>query len=271
MNVVAFVLPLAAAVVALLAFGVAMLSDMRIALVTVSLLLLAAVVTFVPRTPQDTGRPLEPFRLVSANTFADNRSPGAAAAAIAAQNPAVVVSVETREAVLEAIGRALPGDHVVHVSRLDVFSAWPLRELSQAPSVPLGTAIRVLVRRPGSPFVLYAVHLANPLHEISFSQHAVTVERLLHAADGERLPVVLAGDFNMSDRTTSYRLLDGAMNDAMRSTTAGNTYEDGPWVLLQLRIDHVFTSRSLCAADGTTFNVPGSDHEGLSVELGRCA
>ena len=270
MDVVAFGLPLGAAIVALLVFGVAMLSDMRIALASLSLLLLAVTVTVGPRLPQRTAPPVDPLRLVSANTFVDNAQPADAARAIAAQNPGVVVAVETRQSVFEALERALPGDDVVHVGHLNVFSAWPVRELPHAPSIPIGSAIRVEVERPGAPFVLYAIHLANPLHEVSFSQHANGIRRLLRAAEAERLPVVLAGDLNMSDRTTSYRLLDGAMTDAMRSTMAGNTYEDGAWVLLQLRIDHVFVSRSICAADGATFNVPGSDHEGISVELGRC-
>jgi endonuclease/exonuclease/phosphatase (EEP) superfamily protein YafD len=270
MDVVAFGLPLGAAVLALLVFGVAMLSDMRIALISLSLLVLAVVVTVAPRLPQRTAPPVDPLRLVSANTFVDNARPGDAARAIAAQNPGIVVAVETRESVFEALERTLPGDDVVHVGRIDVFSAWPVRELPHPRTIPIGSAIRVEVERPGAPFILYAIHLANPLHEISFSQHANAVRRLLRAAETERLPVVLAGDFNMSDRTTSYRLLDAAMTDAMRSTMAGSTYEDGAWVLLQLRIDHVFVSRSMCAADGATFNVPGSDHEGISVSIGQC-
>jgi endonuclease/exonuclease/phosphatase family metal-dependent hydrolase len=117
---------------------------------------------------------------------------------------------------------------------------------------------------------MYAIHLANPLHEVSFSVHAATVGRLLRAAEAERLPVVLAGDFNMSDRYTSYRKIDAVLRDAMRARYAGSTYERGLWGLFQLRIDHVFTSPSWCGADPFTFTVPGSDHEGLSVELGRC-
>jgi vancomycin resistance protein VanJ len=159
----------------------------------------------------------------------------------------------------------------VHEKDLNVFARWPLRGPEPITGVPRASAIRVEVDRPASPFVLYAIHLLNPLHEISFTGHAATVERLLRSAQGERLPVVLAGDFNMTDRSTSYRMLDGAMRDAMRTDLAGTTYEQGLWGLLQLRIDHVFVSRSLCSADATTFAVPGSDHEGLDVRIGACA
>jgi endonuclease/exonuclease/phosphatase family protein len=237
-DAVAFVLPFGAALLAFVVFGAATLSmNMRFALVSLSLVVFTVVVTIVPRLPQTTPRPVDPFRLVSANTYASNHRPADAAGAIVAGHPSVVVAVE---------------------------------KLPQIPGIPKGTVIRVEIRRPGMPFILYAVHLENPLHDISFSQHADTVRRLLRAAEAETLPVVLAGDFNMSDRSTSYRAMDGAMHDAMRSRLAGSTYEDGFWALLQLRIDHVFVSPQLCDADGATFDVPGSDHEGLSVEIGRC-
>jgi endonuclease/exonuclease/phosphatase family metal-dependent hydrolase len=271
MDVVAFGLPFGAALLALIIFGLAILSTrMRMALVSLSLVVFAAAVTIVPRLPQTSARPVDPFRLVAANTYAHNTRPVDAASAIAARHPSVVVAVETRASVVDALDRALVGDDGVHVALLNVFSAWPARKLPQVPSIPKGTLIRVEIRRPGMPFVLYAVHLENPLHDVSFSTHAETMDRVLRAADAERLPVVLAGDFNTSDRTSSYRLLDSAMRDAMRSRLAGSTYEDGFWALLQLRIDHVFVSPQLCDADGSTFNVPGSDHQGLSVDIGRC-
>jgi endonuclease/exonuclease/phosphatase family metal-dependent hydrolase len=271
MDAVAFALPFVMALLALLVLGIALLSTtMRLALVSLSLVVFVVAITVVPRLPQTTARPVDGFRLVAANTYAHNARPADAANAIVAQRPSVVVAVATPTAVVHALDRAFAGDDSVHVALLNVFSAWPVRKLPQIPNVPKGTVIRVEIRRPGMPFVLYAVHLENPLHDISFSQHAETVRRLLAAAESEPLPVVLAGDFNMSDRTSSYRLMDSAMRDAMRSRLAASTYEDGLWALLQLRIDHVFISNQLCDADGATFNVPGSDHQGLSVDIGRC-
>ena len=118
------------------------------------------------------------------------------------------------------------------------------------------------------PFVVYAMHLGNPLFKTTYTQHAEMVERLVAAAQAESLPVVLAGDFNMSDRSASYRELGGAFRDAIRTSFADTTYDDGLWMLLQLRIDYIFVSRSLCARSATTFTVPGSDHDGLEVEIG---
>jgi endonuclease/exonuclease/phosphatase (EEP) superfamily protein YafD len=51
---------------------------------------------------------------------------------------------------------------------------------------------------------------------------------------------------------------------------AGSTFEDGLWATLFLRIDHVFVPQTWCGADPTRFEIPGSDHRGISVTIGPC-
>jgi endonuclease/exonuclease/phosphatase (EEP) superfamily protein YafD len=271
MDPIAVGLPVGAMVLAIATFAVAMLSDrMRFALVSLSLVTIAGVVVLAPRLPRSAPAPVDPFRLVSANTYQDNPDPRAAARALVAARPDVLVAVETPVVLQWALRADLNALEHVKLDGLNVFARWPLGEPDAIGSIATSSAIRVEVDRPGAPFVLYVVHLPNPLHEVSFREHASLVEDLLRAALSEHRPVVLAGDFNMSDRSTSYRMLDGAMRDAMRSSLAGSTYQFGLWGLLQLRIDHVFVSRETCAAGAGTFGVPGSDHEGLDVLLGRC-
>jgi endonuclease/exonuclease/phosphatase (EEP) superfamily protein YafD len=271
LDPIAFALPITAAAIAVIVFGVSILTRMRYALVSLSLVALLVVAVVEPRTPQASPPPRDPFRLVAANTYDHNLDPRAAARTLVRTHADVLVAVETTYLIETQLREAMPGRSWVESRALNVASRWPLERLPPIPGVPENVAIRVEIERPASPFVLYAVHLANPLHEVSFSQHAGTVDRLLHAAQSERLPVVLAGDFNMADRYTSYRAVDGALRDAMRAAYAGSTYERGLWALFQLRIDHVFTTRDWCSADPFTFTVPGSDHEGLSVELGPCS
>jgi endonuclease/exonuclease/phosphatase (EEP) superfamily protein YafD len=117
---------------------------------------------------------------------------------------------------------------------------------------------------------LVAVHLPNPLHEISFPDHLAMTQRLLadvHAGGG---PMVLAGDFNTSDRTQAYSALTTSTRDAMRTTWAVTTYGTGFFRLLALRIDYVLEPPTWCSAGAMTFEIPGSDHRGLSVSLGAC-
>jgi endonuclease/exonuclease/phosphatase (EEP) superfamily protein YafD len=272
MDAVEVALPLAGAVLAVLAFGFAIVSmQMRHALISLSLVAFTVVVVVSPRVARSAPPPLDAFRLVAVNTYDDNLQPRATVRTLVGTDADVLVVVETTTRVADGLSSALPTMRWAHLGDLNVFARWPLGAPQEIAGVPATSAVRVQVDRPGSPFVVYAIHLANPLHEVSFSQHAATVERLLRAAQGERLPVALAGDFNMTDRSTSYRALDGALRDAMRASLAGSTYERGLWALLQLRIDHVFVSRDLCSANAFTFGVPGSDHEGLDVQVGVCA
>jgi endonuclease/exonuclease/phosphatase (EEP) superfamily protein YafD len=271
MDAVAFALPLGSAILAIATLSLAIiLSRMRIALVSVSLAVFTVVVVVAPRLAQPSRPPIAPFRLVSTNTLLGNEWTLAAGRALAAQLPDVLVAVETSQPMRVAIRLSIPADYSAQLGNQIVFARWPVTEPRPILGVSQATGMRVEVARPGLPFVLYAVHLRNPLYETSFSAHAATIERLLQSAQGERLPVVLAGDFNMTDRSTSYRTLDGAMRDAMRSSFAATTYDRWQWALLQLRIDHVFVSDQLCDMDGSTFTVPGSDHDALEVDVGAC-
>jgi vancomycin resistance protein VanJ len=270
MDVIAFALPPLAGGLAVLALIAALARWRRLAVVAISLVVFVAVVVAAPRLPRTAPPPVEPFQLVSANTYDGNLEPAAAVRRLVAERPDVLVAVETSRPLLRDLELSLAGAPHARRPGLNLFSRWPLGEAASVPTIPPNAAMRVEVERPGSPFVVYAVHLANPLHDVSFDEHASTVRRLLRAARGETLPVVVAGDFNMTDRSTSYRLLDGAMRDVMRSSFADSTYKRGLWALFQLRIDHVFVPFGWCGADAFTFGLPGSDHEGLSVELGPC-
>jgi endonuclease/exonuclease/phosphatase (EEP) superfamily protein YafD len=271
MDAVAFALPLGSAILAIAAFGLAIVSrKMRFALVSLSLAVFTVVVVVAPRLAQPSPPPMAPFRLVSVNTFLGNEWTLIAARTLAAEQPDVLVAVETSQPMRVAIRLSIPADHSAQLGNQIVFARWPVTEPLPIPGVSQVTGMRVEVARPGLPFVVFAVHLPNPLYETSFSAHAATIEQLLQSAQGEHLPVILAGDFNMTDRSTSYRALDGAMRDAMRSSFAATTYDRWQWALLQLRIDHVFVSDQLCDMDGSTFTVAGSDHEALEVDLGAC-
>jgi endonuclease/exonuclease/phosphatase (EEP) superfamily protein YafD len=271
MDAVAFALPLGSAILAIATFGFAIVSrKMRFALASLSLAVFTVVVVVAPRLAQPSPPPIAPFRLVSVNTFMGNEWTLTAARTLAAEQPDVLVAVETSQPMRVALRLSIPADYSAQLGNQIVFARWPVSEPLPIPGVSQATGMRVEVASPGLPFVLYAVHLPNPLYETSFSAQAATIERLLQSAQGESLPVILAGDFNMTDRSTSYRALDGAMRDAMRSSFAATTYDRWQWALLQLRIDHVFVSDQLCDMDGSTFTVPGSDHDGLDVNLGAC-
>lgn len=239
-----------------------------------SVFVVCAVAVIGPRFPRSMPPPDPAIRVVMANVWDDNPDPGAVPGSLLTSGADVVAAIEfphegfldvmTAEASTAGLGYSVRG------SGLAVWSRFPLRELDDL-GLPFARVMRMDVEAPDMPFVLYVVHALNPLRETSFAQQRRFTDDLLMAVETEERPVVVAGDFNMSDRLVSYRMMDDALVDAMRAGTAGHTtYVGGWWSALLLRIDHVFVSPGWCAADPSTFAVVGSDHRGVEVEVGPC-
>ena len=99
----------------------------------------------------------------------------------------------------------------------------------------------------------------------------IGAERLRDAARDERLPVVLAGDFGIGDRSTAYRTLTDTFRDAMRSgARAANTAAMFPWSFLFVRTSYVLTSPAWCAGASATFDVQHAQTVGLASAVGPC-
>jgi endonuclease/exonuclease/phosphatase (EEP) superfamily protein YafD len=240
-------------------------------LVGVSMFGVAGVATVGPRLPQGGGAPKPPIRLAMANIYQRNPTPVAAAAAMDARRVDVVVAVEMPPAFWWSLQAHATLPYRLAVGQFGVGSRWPLRLLPHG--LPRSRLLRIAVEDPGTPFVLYVVHELNPLHDsITFGDQRAFAREVVAVARTERLPVVVVGDFNTSDRTLSYRLFTGAMKDAMRANEVPwSTYDGGWWAPLFLRIDHAFIPRDWCAENGSTFALPGSDHHGIQVTIGPCA
>ena len=84
--------------------------------------------------------------------------------------------------------------------------------------------------------------------------------------------MVLAGDFNTSDRQVLYRRFAAHFTDAMRRSWAGPTSakESLLWRAMLLRIDHLFIAPALCADGAKRLPLPGSDHHAITARLGPC-
>ncbi|MCU1501180.1 MAG: hypothetical protein JWM12_534, partial [Ilumatobacteraceae bacterium] len=108
---------------------------------------------------------------------------------------------------------------------------------------------------------------------ISFGGARRAVFALDHAADadGANGPVVIAGDLNLSDRTSGYRRLAAGRLDASRTGWADATFHGSTtWSLMLLRIDHIFVPSRWCAARASSFHLRGSDHDGVQASIGHC-
>jgi endonuclease/exonuclease/phosphatase family metal-dependent hydrolase len=105
----------------------------------------------------------------------------------------------------------------------------------------------------------------------SFAAQRRAVEAVTRLVAASDLPVVVAGDLNISDRTATYDRLVAHRRDAMRAGWAGSTYRTFPFDLLELRIDHIIIDRAWCATHDHRFHPAGSDHEAVQATIGPCS
>ncbi len=250
-----------------------------------SLFIVAAIAVVVPRLPDTTGPPTDAITLVATNLLYDNPAIERGVASAMAQHPDVLVVSELNQDADRLLSAEFPYRLVTERSLQrenyaeGVYSTFPLEELD-APTGLDDQMLRVRVTGP-APFILYAVHLPRPTfgaggpngsHSVSFAQNRFDARRLdsLAAAEGE--PVVIAGDLNLSDRTSGYTTLHSDRIDAVRTRWATTSYVGGfIWTLFALRIDHIFIPKDWCAASGGSFEIVGSDHEGVRSSIGPCA
>ena len=279
LELVAVTLPL----LALLAFAALAALAVRqrwFVLPAVSVAVMAITAVVGPWIPHGRGQPATPgVTIAVANVLATNRSPEAVARDILDQDADIVVVPEAPLAVHELLAEVYP--YAVRAERRDpvlsVLARVPITAPRFVPGLLAQTRQqRIEVHAPGGDFVLWAVHLSRPWltssrnHQMRPPGHAKKLEDFLDAFEAEDLPVVVAGDTNLTDRGRGYRRVTSRFDDALRSTWGGPTARK--WFLrpLLLRIDHVFIPKTWCADDARRFALSGSDHRGVAVRVGRC-
>jgi endonuclease/exonuclease/phosphatase (EEP) superfamily protein YafD len=160
-----------------------------------------------------------------------------------------------------------------------ILSRFPARLLDKPPGWPNDfRAHRLEEDAPTGRVVVYLAHLKRPhlgprrILKLPGQLRDQRREResLLTSARAEGVPVVVAGDFNTSDRSRAYRRLTSRFRDAMRSRRAGPTYVSALWRPFLLRIDHIFVAKDWCSTSPQRFTLSGSDHRGLAVDVGPC-
>lgn len=229
--------------------------------------------------PLDTGsvRDGTAVRIAAVNVFGSHTHPPSIVRQLDAYDADVVVVSEVAPAA-EAVYRDAFRHAVPSHERADdvaVYADLPMRDLGLPASLRDQRGRRVEVEGPDGPFVLYALHLQKPgtevrSYEVGFRTHRRLIDRIVAAVRAERLPVVVAGDLNLADRTSGFRDLTGVLDDAMRADWVGPTSRKLATRLLLARIDHILMSPDWCSADSKTFTMRGSDHRGVVATVGRC-
>jgi endonuclease/exonuclease/phosphatase (EEP) superfamily protein YafD len=244
----------------------------------VSCLLAGVVAVAGPWRAQPVPPPVRGFRIVSANVNSKNPTIERAVADALAEQGDVVLLIEAGR------GRVtLPAEYPTVIrprySNQLILSRYPARLLDKPPNWPNDfRAHRLEIDAPTGRVVLYLVHMKRPhlgprrILGIRGQLRAQRREReaALTSARAETAPVILAGDFNTSDRSRGYRRITDRFRDAMRARRAGPTYVKTLFRPFLLRIDHIFVPHDWCASGAERFSLHGSDHRGVAVDVGPC-
>ena len=230
-----------------------------------------------PWLPQRGPDPVQPIRVVGANLLHGNHSLDRTLADVVARRGDVVVLTEASSRAARAMAGAYPHQGRSRRGDVLVLSRFPIRRLERPAGFPSKLkGERWELEADTGRLVLYSVHLSRPHarqpREIgsALARQETQVGALLRAATAERSPTLVVGDLNLSDRTREYRRLTGRFRDAMRAAVAGPTYMRPLYRPLLLRIDHLFVPEGWCTRHARTFTMRGSDHRGLTAEVGPC-
>ncbi len=276
---VAILLPLVvtAGVTLLLLIGLVRRSSEAV-VVAASLAVVGVVAVVAPWTPTGSGQPESPIRVVAANIRGDNAEHEAAGKDLLAAGADVLVlsEVTPRHDPLVAM---LDGRYAHRIGgRYDevrVWSDYPLSGSVLGAELSGGNGAAVVVAAPRIRFLLYALHLFPPSpyardDRVTVTEQHELVRRLAAGLDGADLPVVVAGDLNLTDRGAAFRRVAAGRRDALRSRWAAPTSFRMRNRPLLLRIDHILVPGRWCADDPRRISVTGSDHAAVGATIGPC-
>ena len=144
------------------------------------------------------------LRLIAANLYIENPDPSGFLAVLSETRPDVVVTEETRANVAEAIRatKEFPyesSSDLRAANDIKVFSRFPIAsEQLVGASAAERHAIRLELKLPGGPLVVYAVHPATPRSPPEWRARNRYLSALATSIDSPPagIPVVAAGDWN---------------------------------------------------------------------------
>ena len=255
----------------------------RMLAATVPLLLITvgpAVWSYRPKSPPAIEG--EVVSVMSVNLLMVNRDTGPLIAEIERNAPDILMLQEYtahwHDALQASLGDTYP--HTVYVPRGDSFGAaiYSRRPFVGEPAanLSLGDAtepqIRAVIHIDGQDVALYNIHLLPPrtlqYTTVTRAQFADLVDQLAQ----EKLPIILAGDFNFTPHSAQADAL-AAMGLSDTLTTIG-TGRGATWPVVGglrwlpgIRLDHIYVSNELACIECQTGEGQGSDHRPVVAKI----
>lgn len=245
---------------------------------------------FLPQRPV-AGAPL---RVMTANLLVTNHDSAGVTDTVVTHRPDVLAVQELRPAMASQLAQGLTGLYPYQILEPNlspfggqgVFSRYPvrLRPVSE-PASESCFCQRVSIDLPGRSAILVHVHPPRPdIHvtlwgsvplltgfDVDVTQHAL--QEAIQGLEGPEHPLLVVGDFNVSDRQPFYRELRHHFADAYRDAGWGfgftfpNAYFGAVPPVPLVRIDYILRNEHWGVTDARTGTMPGSDHRFLLADL----
>ena len=165
-----------------------------------------------------------------------------------------------------------------------IFSRFPLKDSGLVDLAGMKNQRAEVLLPDDTNIALYNLHLYMPLNEnedqflllrYDETRRNQQIQELLDLVASETIPVIVGGDFNMSEYSLIYNDLNAVMRDAYRETNytfgftfpAGAFEELGDYLPPILRLDYLWTSDDLTPIRAALGTPLGSDHLPLIAEI----
>lgn len=231
----------------------------------------------------DPASPGTQVRIMSTNLLLSNVDADAAGSDIADADADVLVTVETSDAMRDALAARL-GDYRQVSTGNGARGAWTTIWVHEriAADARVGEPVKlsrselpsVYIRVDGTEIRVVGVHLHAPSVTGQVRTWEEELEELAVLASGGK-HLVLAGDFNAGHGHPGFRVLLDALDDAASGPFGGEPtwpvrrHASGWQRLLPplLDIDHILIGGGLVCADNRRVGVAGSDHMGVAADI----
>ena len=226
---------------------------------------------------------LTPVRIMSYNVWRENRDMHAVTEVILKEQPDILLLQELKPARADRLTAALVNLysdaklHFIYEPKMlqGVISRYPITSLGAFPKK--GQAQKVSINTPDGPITVFNIH---PPKQSGWSRRYRQISALLEeeiaTTEG---PVILGGDFNATEQTQTYRMVNRYLGNAHREAGCGFgfTYPASMCIFKGkvlipplVRIDHIFYNKYFFPANARTLKESGgSDHFPVVAEFLR--
>lgn len=215
------------------------------------------------------------FSILTCNVWMVNRSYDRLARLIQAEDPDLIVLLETDHRWFSEMRRALthyqhhkaePREDYYGISVLSKHAMTAEVEYIHSKDQP---SVRCRVRHPSGDFTLWCLHPEPPFLPASAERHRLALAEVGRRVREEALPAVVTGDLNTAPWARAFREGLGDLKDGAAGFGFATTWPAPLPRCLRIPIDHFLLTEHFRTLDYRILPYVGSDHRPILIRLTR--